>query len=166
VGREKSLFSRVWRLLEKEGRFLRKKSRRGGGSTAPCFLFPLECAILYPMESINSYTSTKVLAKQGVAAIVGIAGGATLLTLGALPSFVGIAVGGIALLLGAGSLLSKDPEDKKAGAVLAAGGALAVISKAAVFPAAGALLGIGGIGFLAAGGWNLLKFLKGLKSRQ
>ncbi|MDR2535168.1 MAG: hypothetical protein LBD29_03940 [Treponema sp.] len=117
---------------------------------------------------MENYTPTKVLAKQGVAAVCGIAGGAALLTLGALPSIVGIAVGGVAAAAGIGALLSKDPDDKKAGAVLAVGGALAIASKTIPLleGAAGALLGLGGVGFLAMGVWKGVKFLKGLKSRR
>ncbi|MDR2485996.1 MAG: hypothetical protein LBD55_11480, partial [Treponema sp.] len=112
------------------------------------------------MESAN-YTPTKVLAKQGVAAVGGIVGGVAFLIMGALPSVVGIAVGAAAGAAGIGALLSKDPDDKKAGAALTAGGALAVASKL-ISPAAGTLLGLGGISFLAMGIWNGVKFLKGL----
>ncbi|MDR0561708.1 MAG: hypothetical protein LBG73_03375 [Spirochaetaceae bacterium] len=116
---------------------------------------------------MERYISTKDLAKQGVAAAGGIVGGAVLLTMGALPSIVGIAVGGIAGLVGAGTLLSKDPDDKKAGAILAAGGVLAVASKTlpGLGNLAGTLLGLGGIGFLAIGVWKGVQFFKGLKSR-
>jgi hypothetical protein len=116
----------------------------------------------------GGYTSTKVLAKQGVIAVGGIVGGIALWTLGALPSIVGIIAGGIACVVGIGTLLSKDPGDKKAGAVITAGGFLAIAAKVgipAVKPLAATLLGFGAIGFLAVGIWNGVKFLKGLKSR-
>ena len=118
------------------------------------------------MESASRYTPTKVLAKQGVTAVAGIAGGVVLLAMGALPSVIGIAVGAIAGVVGIGALLSKNPDDKKAGAVLAAGGALAAASKLPLLaPIAGTLLSLGGIGFLALGVWKGIKFFKGLKSR-
>ncbi|MDR0569078.1 MAG: hypothetical protein LBG87_07735 [Spirochaetaceae bacterium] len=111
------------------------------------------------------YISTKELAKQGVSAVAGIAGGAALLAMGALPSFVGVGVGLIAGIAGICSFFSKDPDDRKAGAVLAVGGALAVASKVLHLGFAGVCLGLGGLGLLAMGVWRGIKFLKGLKSR-
>lgn len=100
--------------------------------------------------------------------MAGLAGGAALLAMGALPSFVGIAAGGLVGLVGLGGLLSKDEDDKKAGGVLAAGGALALVSKFSLpglSGAAGMILSLGGLGLLALGIWKGLKFFQGLKSR-
>jgi hypothetical protein len=111
-------------------------------------------------------TPTNVLAKQGVAAVGGIAGGALLLVMGALPSLVGIIAGAVVGIVGAGALLSKDPADKKPGAVVAAAGALTILSKIGFFgKLAGGLLGLGTIGLFAVGIWNGVKFFRGLKSR-
>jgi hypothetical protein len=110
--------------------------------------------------------STKELAKQGVSAVAGIAGGVALFVLGALPPIAGIIAGAVVAVVGISGLLSKDPEDKKPGMVVTIGGALAIFSKVGlVRPLAGTLLGIGALGLLALGIWNGIKFLKGLKSR-
>ncbi|MDR3343626.1 MAG: hypothetical protein LBT14_12770 [Treponema sp.] len=121
---------------------------------------------MHDIEPVGGYTPTNVLAKQGVAAIGGIAGGIALFIMGALPSIAGIMVGGVVGVVGIGAFLSKDPEDKKPGLVMAVAGALAVFSKiGAVRPLAGTLLGIGALGLFAMGVWKGIKFLKGLKSR-
>ncbi|MDR1986049.1 MAG: hypothetical protein LBP88_03630 [Treponema sp.] len=120
-------------------------------------------------EKNKAYTSTNVLAKQGVAAVGGIIGGAGLLLMGSLPPIAGILVGGLAGMLGIGALLSKDPEEKKPGAIITAAGCLAVLSRLGIpviKPLAGAFLGLGALGFLAMGIWNGIKFFKGLKRRR
>jgi hypothetical protein len=116
----------------------------------------------------NSYSSTKTLAKQGVAAVGGIVGGAGLLLLGALPPVAGVILGAVAGVAGIGALLSKDPEDRKPGYVAVAAGGLAIVSGLGIpllAPVAGTLLGLGAVGFLGVGIWNGVKFLKGLKRR-
>jgi hypothetical protein len=114
----------------------------------------------------DGYPPTNVLAKQGVAAVGGLAGGIALFVLGALPPLVGIIVGGIAAVVGIGALLSRDPADRKPGIISLASGALAILSKVGFArPLAGTLLGIGAIGLLAMGIWNGVKFLRGLKNR-
>jgi hypothetical protein len=110
--------------------------------------------------------STKKLAKQGVSAVGGIAGGIVLFVLGALPPVAGIIAGAVVTAVGIGALLSRDPEDRKPGLLVTIGGALAIFSKVGIVrPLAGTLLGIGALGLLALGIWNGIKFLKGLKSR-
>ncbi|MDR1029803.1 MAG: hypothetical protein LBL76_02915 [Treponema sp.] len=124
---------------------------------------------MYLEERNNSYTPTKVLAKQGVAAVGGILGGIGLLIMGALPPIGGILLGAIAGVVGIGALRSKDPEDKKPGAILAVSGCLAIVSRIGIpviQPLAGAFLGLGALGCLAMGIWNGIKFFKGLKSRR
>ena len=116
-----------------------------------------------------SYTSTKVLAKQGIAAVGGIIGGAGLLLMGSLPPVGGILLGALTGVLGIGALLSKDPEEKKPGAVLTAAGCLAILSRLSIpviKPLAGAFLGLGALGFFAMGIWKGIKFFKGLKQRR
>jgi hypothetical protein len=114
----------------------------------------------------GNLTPTSVLAKQGVTAIGGIAGGIVCLVMGALPPVVGIVVGGAAAVIGISAILSKDPGDKKPGILIAAAGALAVFSKVGMIkPIAGTLLSIGALGLLGLGIWNGIKFLKGLKKR-
>lgn len=120
------------------------------------------------LDDDKDYVPANVLAKQGVAAVAGIAGGTALLVMGALPSIAGVIVGGVATVVGIGSLLSKDPDDKKPGAVLTAAGFLAMASKVGIpviKPLAGTFLGLGAIGMFAMGIWNGIKFIKGLKKR-
>lgn len=120
------------------------------------------------IDDDKEYVPTNVLAKQGVAAVAGLAGGTALLLLGALPSIAGVVAGGVAAAAGIGSLLSKDPEDKKPGALLTGAGVLALASKVGLpmlKPLAGTLLGLGAAGLFAMGVWNGIKFVKGLKKR-
>jgi hypothetical protein len=70
--------------------------------------------------------------------------------------------------LGIASFTSKDPADKKAGAIITAAGALTILSKAripAIGTLSGVLLSIGAVGLLALGVINGIKFLIGLKKR-
>jgi hypothetical protein len=118
------------------------------------------------IERRGGYTPTSVLAKQGVAAVGSLIGGAGLLILSALPPVVGIIAGAVVGVIGVGAMMSKDPEDRKPGIIVAAAGGLSILSKIGIVrPLAGTLLGIGAIGLLAIGVWNGIKFLKGLKSR-
>jgi hypothetical protein len=111
-------------------------------------------------------TSTKKLAKQGVSAICGIAGGIALFILQALPPVAGIVVGAVVTAVGIGAFLSQDPEDKKPGLLAVVGGALAIFSRVGFLRlVAGTLLSIGALGLLVLGIWNGIKFLKGLKNR-
>jgi hypothetical protein len=114
----------------------------------------------------GDYTPTNVLAKQGVGAIGGIAGGIGLLIMGALPPVIGIVAGVAVGVVGITTLLSKDKEDRMPGIIITAAGALSILSKIGIVrPLAGTLLGIGAIGLLALGIWKGIKFLKGLRSR-
>ncbi|MDR2110761.1 MAG: hypothetical protein LBP32_05585 [Spirochaetaceae bacterium] len=114
----------------------------------------------------GEHTSTSVLAKQGLAAAGGIAGGVLFLIMGALPPVAGIIAGVVVGVVGLGAFLSKDPADKKPGAVIAAAGVLAILSRLPFLgKLAGGLLGLGTFGLFAMGVWNGVKFLRGLKSR-
>jgi hypothetical protein len=120
----------------------------------------------------TGFTPTSVLAKQGVAAVGFIAGGIltlVMMTLGARFRIVGLILSVLIGGAGVSGLLSKDREDKKPGMILAAAGALELISLFGISvtrPLAGGLLGIGAIGLIALGIWKGIKFLTGLKSRQ
>jgi hypothetical protein len=114
----------------------------------------------------GDYTPTQVLAKQGLTAVGGIAGGIVLLIMGALPPIAGIIAGAVVGVVGIGAVLSGDKDDRKPGIVAAAAGGLSILSKIGIVrPLAGSLLGIGAIGLLAMGVWNGVKFLRGLKNR-
>ncbi|MCL2196960.1 MAG: hypothetical protein FWB77_05035 [Treponema sp.] len=121
-------------------------------------------------NNIENIPSTSALSKLGITAIGYTAGGVFLLILNMLARFrgLGLIVGGLVCLVGIGSLLSKDPADRKAGIIITAAGALAVLSKTgipAVTAISSTLLSIGAIGLLALGIINGIKFLIGLKKR-
>jgi len=122
------------------------------------------------IEKRNDVPSTSKLSKLGVTAIGYSATGVFLLLLNSIASVpvFGLIVGGVVCLLGIGALMSKDPTDKKAGMIIAAAGALTILSKISIpllTPLSGALLGIGAVGLLALGIWNGIKFFIGLKKR-
>ncbi|GHV46999.1 hypothetical protein AGMMS50268_37490 [Spirochaetia bacterium] len=113
----------------------------------------------------------RTLEKLGVAAVGNLAGGVFLFIMGALGTrlpIVGIIMGVVSGVIGLGALFSRDPEDKKPGAVLLGGGVLVILSRvgaAFIRPLAGTVLSVGAVGLFAMGILKGLKFLKGLKSR-
>jgi hypothetical protein len=119
----------------------------------------------------NFPAPVRTLEKLGVAAVADIAGGVFLFILGILGARfppVGIILGGLSLIAGVLTVRSKDPADRKAGAVLAGGGGLAILSRAGaafIRPLAGTLLSIGAVGLFVMGIWKGIKFLMGLRSR-
>jgi hypothetical protein len=127
---------------------------------------------MYEPEDRRDLVPARTLEKQGVAAVANLAAGLFLFVLGALGgrlSIVGIFLGALAGVFGIAALRSRDSADRKAGAILTAGGILAILSRAgAAFfrPLAGILLSIGAFGLIAMGIWNGVKFFKGLKSRR
>ena len=107
------------------------------------------------------------LSKQGLKGFGGVAGGVGVLVLKGIAAagfLGGLLVGGIVGVAGLALVMSKD--DKKAGYVALAAGALTVL---AVIPGlklvATPLMLVAGIGLLLAGGWSLLKFFRNLKKR-
>ena len=121
-----------------------------------------------PMETV---VSRDQLAKQGTSAVFYLAGGALLMvmTFGARLKFLGIALSVAALVIGVGSLLSKDREDKKPGIVIVAAGLLGMVFQFGIpllKPFAGFFLGLGALGLFAVGIWKGIQFLRGLKSRR
>jgi len=122
------------------------------------------------IEKRDEIPSTSKLSKLGITAIGYTAGGVFLFILQVVSRFrvVGLIAGAVVCLLGIGSLLSKDPADRKAGVLITAAGVLAILSKSGVpviAPITGTLLGIGAFGLLALGIWNGIKFFIGLKKR-
>ena len=112
-----------------------------------------------------------VLAKQGISAVMNLAGGVFLLvmTIGARFRIMGMVLSLGALVVGIGAIFSKDREDKKPGLFLAAAGVLGMVFQFGIpmlKPFAGFILGLGGFALLASGAWKGIKFLLGLKSRQ
>jgi len=116
----------------------------------------------------DEYPSTSTLSKQGLTAVGCAAGGIFLLIVQALATRgpLGFIIGGIACIVSIGLLLAKDATDKKAGMIIGGAGILTLLSKVpGIGPFAGTLITIGGVGLLALGIWNAIKFIKGLKKR-
>lgn len=117
---------------------------------------------------MNEVVPTRTLAKQGVAAVGGIAGGLGLWILSSLSTIpiIGLVVGGAVTVLGLGAMSSRESEDKRAGVIATAAGGLTVLSNIGLFAGlAGGLMGIAVVGLLGMGAWNAWKFFRGLKSR-
>jgi hypothetical protein len=123
------------------------------------------------LEDRRGPVPARVLEKRGVAAIANMAGGILLFVLGLVGSrfpIAGMILGILTAIAGCAALSSKDSGDRKPGAILTAGGILAILSRAgAQFfrPLAGTLLSIGAVGLMALGIWNGIQFIRGLKSR-
>jgi hypothetical protein len=115
--------------------------------------------------------SSRTLEKKGLAAVVNLAAGLFLFILAALGgrfAILGIILAVLSGIFGIAALCSRNRTDRKAGAVLTAGGILAILARtgAAFFrPLAGTLLGIGAFGLIALGVWNGIQFIRGLRSR-
>ena len=122
------------------------------------------------IERKDEIPSTSKLSKLGITAIGYTAGGIFLFILQVVARFrvFGLIAGAVVCLVGIGSLLSKDPADRKAGVIITTAGVLAVLSKSGipgVMQVTGTLLAIGAVGLLALGIWNGIKFFIGLKKR-
>jgi hypothetical protein len=119
---------------------------------------------------MNDMVPVNEVAKRGVRAAACIGGGIVLFVLGALPPIAGIIAGALAGAVGSAALASKDPSDKIPGLVTAAAGVLAVAAnlpfiRAILRGPAKFILGAGALFLLGAGIWNLVSFLRGMKSR-
>ena len=113
----------------------------------------------------------EVLVKQGISAVLYLAGGAFLLlmAIGSRIGLLGMVLSLVALVVGIGAILSKDREDKKPGILLTAAGILGMVMRLRVpfFQAiAGTVLAAGAFSLFIAGIWKGINFLRGLKSRQ
>ena len=120
---------------------------------------------------MNYLVPRKILARQGVAAVGGIAGGLGLMVIGTLWWPIGLVAGGIVTLIGLSARSSHEIEDRRIGTLVTAAGGLAVLSKLSFIPVlnifsglAGGFLGLATFGLLGMGVWNAVKFIKGLKS--
>jgi hypothetical protein len=122
------------------------------------------------IKDIKDIPSTSSLSKLGITAVGYAAGGIFLFLLNIFARFrgLGLVIGGVVCLIGIGSLMSKDPADKKAGILITAAGGLTILSKARIpflTAVSGTLLSIGAVGLLALGIINGIKFFIGLKKR-
>ena len=122
----------------------------------------------------DSYLTTSSLSKLGVSAVGYTAAGIGLFLLTLLKGipWIGVGIGALVTIFGIAALGSKDKADKKAGIIITAAGALALISQISVALKLGfigglsnVLLGVGVFGLLAAGLINAIKFFRGLKKR-
>jgi hypothetical protein len=118
----------------------------------------------------DSIPSTSRLARFGVTAVGYTAAGIFLFVLQAIASFrvLGLIAGAVVCIIGFASLKSRDPADKRAGAIITAAGVLTVLSMTGIpffARVSGTLLSIGAVGLLALGIWNGIKFFIGLKKR-
>jgi hypothetical protein len=105
------------------------------------------------------------IVKYGMNAAGGVIGGILMLSLRHLPFVPALIVGGIFAL--AGLLITRSREDRTTGSVLAGAGILIAVAGIPVIGAiAGFLMVISGIGLLAIGVVNIVRFFKGLRSRQ
>jgi len=125
---------------------------------------------MYEIEKKEKIPSKSSLTKLGITAVGYTAGGIFLFLLQAFTRFrvLGLIVGAVVCIIGLASFTSKDPADRKAGAVITAAGVLALLSKIKIpiiAPLASTLLSIGAVGLLALGIWNGIKFIVGLKKR-
>ena len=122
-------------------------------------------------DNLKNITPRDELARRGLSSVGYLTSGVFLLAIAlgsAKGGLVGMILSVIAITLGSGALLSKDRDDKKPGFFLIGAGLLGMIFRfvAPARPFAGFLLGLGVVGFFAAGVWKGIKFLLGLKSRQ
>jgi hypothetical protein len=113
----------------------------------------------YPVDSSD-------LRARGTKGVMSAIGGVGLLGVNALISIpvIGWVVGGGLVLLGISGLFGKSRTDKTTGGLMMAAGGAGLA--ALLLPSlTHALLGLGGVALLAFGGWNIFKFIKGLRSR-
>lgn len=115
----------------------------------------------YPMNPTESR-------ERGTRGIMAAGAGLGLMVLNGLlflPVFglrpVSLVVGGVLAFLGAGGLIGKTKIDKGYGAAFLGAGLSIVLLPGL----AKAILGLGGLGLLAYGAWNIVKFVKGLRNR-
>jgi hypothetical protein len=113
----------------------------------------------YPVDSSD-------LRARGTKGVMSAIGGVGLLGVNALLSIpiVGWVIGGGLVVLGISGLFGRSKTDKATGGIMMAAGA-AGLAALLIPHLTHALLGLGGFALLAFGGWNIYKFVKGLRSR-
>ena len=114
--------------------------------------------------------SASSLTRLGISAIGYTVGGLLLFVLQMVARFrvVGMLIGLALCVFGIVSLLSKDPADRRPGAVITGAGVLTLLSKVSipiVQAVSGTLLSIGAFGLLYFGLRNGIRFLINLKRR-
>lgn len=115
---------------------------------------------------MNEIVPSNTLAKQGVTAVAGIAGGIGMFILGALPGLLALIAGGLLVFAGGAAMTNKEKTDRKLGPFVLGAGVLAVASAIPFLQGiSGFLVGLSGVALLGLGVWNGIKFLRGMKSR-
>ena len=121
----------------------------------------------YPVDSSD-------LSKRGTRGVVSAGVGIGLIVVNSILHFpvVGAIIGGGLAILGLTGLLSRTKTDKVAGAVALAVGVAGLSTVFRHVPILGAIagfssfiVGAGAIGLLIYGGFNIFKFIKGLRNR-
>jgi hypothetical protein len=123
----------------------------------------------------------KEITNAGVRGVGSTIGGIGLLLLtgvaGWFGGIAGLALGGVILALGASGMKSQSKADKTGGAIAMGAGALLAITGLAHFPLhiplitglarfTSGLVGLGAVGLIGYGVFNIVRFIRGLKSRR
>ncbi|HOX33319.1 MAG TPA: hypothetical protein PLB91_13400 [Spirochaetales bacterium] len=130
------------------------------------------------MDYLDPSDSSKELTSRGVRGVGSLAGGLALLILksvaGAFGGVVGLVLGAVSLAVGASSLKSEAKADRTGGAIALGAGALLVLAGlsrwhipliSGIAALSTGLVGLGALGLLGYGAWNIFKFVKGLRNR-
>lgn len=130
------------------------------------------------MDYLDPMDSNKELTNRGVRGVGFTVGGVVLLILKGVATaaggIVGLVLGGITIVVGASSLKSSSAADKTGGAIALGAGALLALTGLSRFHIplisgiaglTSGLVGIGAIGLIGYGLWNIFKFVKGLRNR-
>jgi hypothetical protein len=116
---------------------------------------------------MSDLPSRKEVRNNFIKGVAGIGGGIGLWILGALGFWPGVIVGG--LVAGAGALMLRSENEKKAGAVAIGIGAVTAVAASGlpiVSDIRGWLFGLAAIGSTIFGGWSLWKYFQGMKARK
>ncbi len=119
-------------------------------------------------DSMNDYhpVDAESVRKSGMRGVIATGGGLGLFLFNSLLHLplVGWVVGGALLVLGVMGVLGRNRTDKTSGALLIGAGVLGLAS--ILFGRfTGFILGVGSLGLIGYGVFNLIKFTRGLKSR-
>lgn len=121
----------------------------------------------YPMDPTE-------LRNRGTRGVMSVVGGVGLLVVNSLLHLpiLGFVVSGALVVVGLGALFGRAKTDKLAGGVALLAGAAGLSTVLYKVPIIGALagfasfvIGAGAVVLLGIGGWNIYKFVKGLRSR-
>ena len=119
-------------------------------------------------KEMGDIVPRKEVSKQGMKGVAGVGAGVGMLVLRTIATSTwigGLVVGGLIAL--GGLALTRSKDDRNAGLLGVAAGGLTMLASLPVLSSiATPLMLVGGIGLFLAGGWSLLKFVRGLRSRR